>query len=91
MRFVEWQLEAVSKMMAPPCRRSWPGARPSVTATTNAVLELAGHLTAERIEKATPGIDGLLADLGAPRGALSYSPFSGRELEEVFLDLMAYP
>jgi len=32
-----------------------------------------------------------LADLGAPRGALSYSPCSGRELEEVFSDLMAYP
>jgi len=68
LRFVEWQLEAVSKMMAPPGRRSWPGARPSVTATTNAVLELAGHLTAERIEKATPGIDGLLADLVLPAG-----------------------
>ena len=63
-----------------------------VDATTNAILELADHLVREWVEKCNPGINlRLLADLGAPRGALSYSPFSGRELEEVFLDLMAYP
>jgi hypothetical protein len=62
-----------------------------VAATTNAVLELAARLAGERIEKVTLESTGVLADLGAPRGALSYSPFSGRELEEVFLDLMAYP
>jgi hypothetical protein len=33
----------------------------------------------------------LLEDLDASRGALLYSPLSGREPEEVFSDLMALP
>ena len=75
---------------------SRPGARQAavwdVPATMNAVSALADQLVAAGVSEGDAGVRlRLLADLGAPRGALPYSPLSGQELEEVFLDLMAYP